>query len=56
MVGHIKLASPHDLLRWPDGTICARSELAEYDWMSDDFEVIVVDSPEWELLMEKGDA
>lgn len=48
----IKTASPHDILRWPDGTTCYRSEwnAGHYAMMSDDFEVITEASPEYEVL------
>lgn len=53
MADQIRPASPDDIIRWPDGTICARQELHEYGWMSDDYEVIVAGTPEWELIMER---
>ena len=33
---------------WPDGTWCYHSELHEYAHMSDDFELLVLDSDEYE--------
>lgn len=44
----IKPASPDDILRWPDGTWCYRSELWGMQHMSDDYEVITQDHPEYE--------
>ena len=32
--------SGDDLIVWPDGTTCYRSELSEFGHMSDDYEVI----------------
>ena len=32
--------SGDDLIVWPDGTTCYRSELSEFGYMSDDYEVI----------------
>jgi hypothetical protein len=53
MADQIRRVSPDDIIRWPDGTICARQELHEYAWMSDDYEVIPADSPEWVKTMER---
>lgn len=48
----ITKASPEDILRWPDGTTCTREEYSrgEFAHMSDDFEVITSEHPEYELL------
>lgn len=40
-----------DIIRWPDGTWCHRSELHEYGWMSDDYETVTFGSPEWERMV-----
>lgn len=34
--------NPDDILLWPDGTWCYSSDLSEYAFMSDDYEVIKV--------------
>ena len=39
--------SSDDVFRWPDGTWCYRYEHPEMSHMSDDFEVIRLDTPEW---------
>lgn len=48
----IKAASRDDILRWPDGTTCYRWEYERggYEWLSDDYEVITEDNPEYTLL------
>jgi len=48
--GSIKPANPNDVLRWPDGSWCYREYLNEYTWMSDDYEVLTQEHPEYELL------
>lgn len=52
----IKIASRDDILRWPDGTTCYRWEWerGDYAYMSDDFEVITEDSPEYEVVQASG--
>lgn len=49
----IRKASPNDIIRWPDGTVCLRRDLHEYTWLSDDYEVITEESPEYETLLEE---
>lgn len=46
----IKPASPDDVIRWPDGTVCLRRDLWQYEWKSDDYEVITEEHPEYDLL------
>lgn len=41
------MTNPDDIALWPDGTWCHRCELAEYNFMSDDYEVVPVETPEW---------
>lgn len=45
----IRPISDEDLLVWPDGTRCYRSEYArgEYAYLGDDFIVLPADSEEW---------
>lgn len=52
----IRKASPDDILRWADGTWCFRYELHEMTHMSDDFEVITEEHPEYELILEGNTA
>lgn len=54
----IKIANRDDILRWSDGTTCYRWEWerGDYAWMSDDFEVITTDSPEYEILQRDREA
>ena len=33
---------PEDLVLWPDGTCCYREDVAQYRWMSDDYQIIPV--------------
>lgn len=42
--------SPDDILEWPDGSWCLRSEYDEEDqrWRGDDFRVIPWGTAEWE--------
>lgn len=46
----IRPASPDDILRWPDGHWCFRSDLADFGHKSDDYEVLTEDHPEYPLL------
>lgn len=46
----IRPANPEDILRWPDGTTCYRYELQFFQHLSDDYEVIPLESPEHEIL------
>lgn len=50
MMGPVRPLQGGDIHRWPDGTWCFHEDLAEFEWMSDDYEVIPVGTPEWELL------
>ena len=50
----IQPISADDLIIWPDGTMCDRSELPEMQHMGDDYEVVPVDTPRWCTLI--GDA
>jgi len=52
----IRTASRDDILRWPDGTTCYRWEWerGDYAWMSDDFEVITTESPEYDVIQRGG--
>ena len=38
---------PEDVFLWPDGTWCYREDSYQYSYMSDDYEVLKVDTPEW---------
>lgn len=51
----IQLASSNDLFLWPDGTRCYRGEYEQgyYQQMSDDFEVVPVDTPRYNNLLEE---
>lgn len=48
----IQPASAQDIFLWPCGTKCYRSEYeaGHYQQMSDDFEVIAVDSPRYAMV------
>ena len=50
----IQSISDDDLIVWPDGTTCFRSELPEFIYMSDDFEVVPVDCLRWFELTQAG--
>ena len=39
---------PDDLFVWADGTFCARSEVAEFAHMSDDYQVLAYGTPAWD--------
>lgn len=45
---NIRRIGNEDICLWSDGTWCHRFELEEMTHMSDDFEVIPVDSPRYE--------
>lgn len=40
-------AKQEDIIVWADGTHCFRYELAEYSYMSDDYQVIAEESEGW---------
>ena len=50
MAGSISLISTDDILRWANGTWCYRHELSQYNHMSDDYEVIACNSPDWNTV------
>lgn len=50
----IRKPRPDDLVVWPDGTTCFYSELAEFQWKSDDYEIVVEGTDRWALLTEGG--
>ena len=52
---NIQPISNEDLIVWPNGTVCMRSELQEYHWMSDDYIVVSVNDPSYQLYMEQTD-
>ena len=43
-----------DICLWSDGTWCYYEELEEMTHMSDDFEIVEMDSPQWRLLVEEA--
>lgn len=45
--------SPDDILLWPDGTWCYRSERAYMLHMSDDYQCILVDTPAYRDFFEE---
>lgn len=46
---------PDDIVLWPDGCWCIREELPGYEWKSDDYQVLFVDSPEYVKFLEDWD-
>lgn len=46
---------PDDIIVWPDKTWCYREELLEMDYMSDDFCVIYIDTPEHRAFLEENE-
>jgi hypothetical protein len=40
-----------DVILWPDGDWCYRSELEEYAHKADDCEVLKADTPEWRSFL-----
>lgn len=46
-----KIHCADDLIVWPDGTQCFRSEMAEYTHMSDDYEVVSFGSVRYNQLV-----
>ena len=50
MDASIQQQSPEDYIRWPDGTVCYRSELWGYQHKSDDYEVIPFATTEWNYI------
>lgn len=44
-------ASNDDLILWPDGTFCYRSDLSGYTHMSDDYEVVPFGSMRYNQLV-----
>lgn len=47
MADQIQPISNEDVMLWPDGTWCFRQYLGEHSHMSDDFEVLPVNSARW---------
>ena len=41
-----------DIMLWSDGTWCYRYEVEEMTHMSDDYEILYMDSPMWLEIME----
>lgn len=48
-----KIHCAEDLIVWPDGTQCYRSEMGEYTHKSDDYEVVAFGSVRYNQLIEK---
>lgn len=48
-------ADPDDIIQWPCGTYCSRSELSQYGHKSDDYSVLYFDTCEWNEFMDKQD-
>lgn len=46
-----KIYCADDLIVWVDGTQCFRSEVAEYTYMSDDYEVVSFGSVRYNQLV-----
>lgn len=46
---------PDDIIQWPCGTFCFRSELSQYGHKSDDYSVLYFDTCEWNEFMDKQD-
>ena len=44
---NITAVSAEDIFLWPDGVWCFRSDLSEYQYKSDDFEVVPFETPRW---------
>ena len=42
-----------DIFIWPDSTWCYRYEQGEMRHMSDDYEILQFDSPEYNMLLEE---
>lgn len=52
---NIQPISDDDVFEWPEGTWCFRHAAGEYWYMSDDYRVIPVGSPEWDdVTQERG--
>lgn len=48
----IRKSKPDDIVVWPDGTVCFYSELSEFTWKSDDYEIVAEGTDRWRLLTE----
>lgn len=44
------MSEPEDIFLWACGTWCYRYEHDEFTHMSDDFEILKFDSPEWNAV------
>lgn len=54
MMAKDTMTSPDDVMLWPDGTWCYRSNLWEMTHMSDDYVTIKDGTDEWQdFLLEK---
>lgn len=49
----IRAIAPSDICRWPDYTWCFYDDLPQYNWKSDDYEVIPYGTDTWFQLAEK---
>lgn len=45
-------ADLEDVFLWPDATWCYRYQREAYSHMSDDYQILYFDSPEYNLFME----
>lgn len=43
-------SSVEDLVVWPDGSMCPRNELSQYQWKGDDYEFVYYGSGAWQAL------
>ena len=46
-----ELRSNDSVVVWPDGTWCYWSEVSEYGWKSDDYEVLEPCTPQWKAFL-----
>lgn len=47
------MGCPEDIILWADGSWCFGDELLEMDHMSDDYQILMVDSEEWRFFLGK---
>lgn len=59
VVGQTKLLpkqtmSAEDIYLWPDGDWCLAEDFESYSWKSDDYQLVLLGSPEWDALVNEA--
>ena len=46
---------PDDILLWPNGSWCYRSDIQDMSHLSDDYQVLRADSKQWHEFIQMGE-